>query len=117
MYAKLLHELAHAAMAELGLRLPYGNDDDCFSSPATHALTGEVVDTIERHFFGSVTDPFGHYIDDENSIYVIEHVILRERRNKQAITSAYLRRFMELNLAQVTSMPIPDTENLSLSLS
>ncbi|CAF1642816.1 unnamed protein product, partial [Adineta ricciae] len=92
-YAKLLHEIAHACLAEMGRQMPFGDYDERFSSPATHALTGEVGDSIERHFFGSVVDAVGDYSGVEKNVFKINHVILRERRNKQEITTDYLLYF------------------------
>ncbi|CAF1626158.1 unnamed protein product [Adineta ricciae] len=78
-YTKILHELAHACLAELGRSLPVEDEDEQFSSPATHGLTGEAGNSIERHFFGSVVDAIGHFTDNAQSIYLIDHIILRER--------------------------------------
>lgn len=115
-YAKLLHEVAHASLAELGRKLPSGDYDDRFSSPATHAMTGEAGDAIERHFFGSVTDARGHYTNEEESIYKIEHVVLRERRSKQRVTDEYLRNFIGMNLFLLESIPLVETEKLDIPL-
>jgi hypothetical protein len=115
-YAKLLHELAHASLAELGRKLPDGDYDARFSSPATHAMTGEAGDSIERHFFGSLVDARGRYINKEKSIYNIESIILRERRNKQIITNTYLREFVHFNFVTITSIPLADTNTPSVSL-
>jgi hypothetical protein len=111
-YVKLLHEIAHACLSQLGRQLVVGDFDDRFTSPATHALTGNVGNAIERHFFGSIVDISGRYIDDDKSIYKIDHLILTERVNKKLITSAYLREFMDLNLAKVISISLVKTKIL-----
>lgn len=111
-YAKLLHELAHACLAQMGRQLPDGNDDDRFSSPATHAITGEAGDAIERHFFGSVIDAIGNYVDHEKNVFKIDYLILRERRNKQVITDDFLCYFNGLNLTIVKNIPTITTRNL-----
>ena len=85
-FAKLLHELAHACIAELGRRLPiddYPDPDDRFESPTTHGLAGEAGDAIERHFFGSVVDAIGHYTEQHPPGYCIDQVLLRERQKKK----------------------------------
>ena len=115
LYAKLLHELAHASMAELGRKLPSGDFDDRFSSPATHAMTGEAGNSIERHFFGSVVDAHGRYTDTVKSMYSIEHVILREKQSKSKLTDAYLRQFIRINFATIESIPQAQTEELRLT--
>lgn len=110
-FAKLLHELAHASFAELGRRLPSGDYSERFSSPATHAMTGEAGNAVERHFFGSVVDGIGRYVDADKSIYKLDHVILRERRSKQFITTAYFHEFLQLKLETIESIPLPSTCN------
>ena len=75
-------------------------------------MTGEAGDAIERHFFGSVTDARGQYTNEEESLYKIEHVVLRERRLKQRVTDVFLRKFIDMNLFTIESMPLADTESL-----
>ena len=99
-------------MAELGRQLPSGDYDTRFSTPATHAMTGEAGDAIERHFFGSVIDAHGQYVNTDKSMYRIEQVILREKRLKQKLTNAYLRQFIRMNFSTIESIPQADTENL-----
>nr|ADD91462.1 hypothetical protein [Adineta vaga] len=111
-YAKLLHEVAHACLAEMGRQMPHGDYDERFSSPATHALAGEAGDSIERHFFGSVVDVVGDYTNTEKNIFKIDHVILREKRSKQVVTNDYLLSFNKLNLALIKSIPTIVTKNL-----
>ena len=93
-FAKLLHGLAHACLAELGRRLPMDDNpdpDDRFASPATHGLTGEAGNAIERHFFGSVIDAVGHYTEQHPPVYCIDQVLLQERQKKKTLTAGYLR--------------------------
>ena len=49
-YARMIHEIAHACLAEMGRQLPSGDDEERFSSPVTHGLTGEAGEALERHF-------------------------------------------------------------------
>jgi len=116
-YGKLLHGIAHASLAELGRRMTTGDYDDRFSSPATHALTGEAGNAIERHFFGSVIEGCGHYLDDNENIYMLDNICLCEKRNKKFITKNYLRQFVRLKFAKLTSIPMIETENLPMELS
>ena len=94
-----------------------GDYDDRFSSPATHALTGEAGNAIERHFFGSVIEGCGHYLDDNENIYMLDNICLSEKRNKKFITKNYLRQFVRLKFAKLTSIPMIETENLPMELS
>ncbi|CAF1113386.1 unnamed protein product [Adineta ricciae] len=101
-----------------------------------HGLTGEAGNSIERHFFGSVADAIGHFTDNTQSIYLIDHIILRERQKKDihpsyygtvgsdrlvagmidlGIKENYFRMFYALDFRIITCIPIPDTETRTVT--
>lgn len=110
-YSKILHELAHACIAELGRTMPSEEDDQRFTTPTTHALTDEAGNAIERHFFGSVIDAIGHYTDSTRTSYEIDHLIMSEKQINPFIKTDYLRRFFGLNFYVIDTIPQPETED------
>lgn len=111
----MLHELAHDSLTELGRRLRSGIDEERFSSPAMHTMTGEAGDTIERHFFGSAVDAIGCYVDNSQTIFKIDHVVLRERRDKPLIRTTYFQGFLQIDFLTIQAIQKPDTCYLSMS--
>lgn len=112
-YAKLFHEVAHACLVEMDRRSPDIDDDERFSSPATFALTGEVWNEIERHFFGSVVDAVGDHISREKNIFPINRVILREMKTPCVVTHDHMHAFIKLNLPALQSILTVTTRNHS----
>jgi hypothetical protein len=61
-------------------------------------MTGEAGDVMEHYFFGSVIDGIDQHVNKNKTIYKIDYVILRERRNRQMIKNCYFHQFLHLNL-------------------
>jgi len=113
-FVKLLHELAHASIfkcARLMLQtrgsISTTNKNELFNTPATHALSGEAGNAIERFLFCSVIDTVG--IQEEkpdDGLYIIKQVLMREQRPRGIIDGSWLWQFVNLDLTTLNKIPM-----------
>lgn len=116
-FAKSLHEIGHACIFRSGrlmmsTRRQLNKNHECFSTPATHALSAEAGNAIERFLFGSVIGIIGKKVAD---LYFIKELLLREQKPNGFIDSSWLTTFVNLNLTTLTVIPaiiyVPLTNN------
>ncbi|CAF1563579.1 unnamed protein product [Rotaria sordida] len=107
-FAKTLHEIAHACIFRSGrlmmsTRRQLNKKHECFNTPATHALSAEAGNAIERFLFGSVIGTLGKKSAD---LYIIKQLLLREQKPNGIIDASWLTRFVNSNLTNLNDFPL-----------
>ncbi|CAF1360740.1 unnamed protein product, partial [Didymodactylos carnosus] len=106
-FAKTLHELGHASIYRSGrlmlsTSLHVNKANVCSHTPATHALSGEAGNAVERFLFGSVIGTLGKTNGD---LYIIKEILLQEQKPNGVIDSSWLQRFIALDLTNLNEIP------------
>ncbi|CAF3306342.1 unnamed protein product [Rotaria sp. Silwood2] len=108
LFAKTLHELGHASIFKSGRlmrsnRLHMNKRNELFSTPATHALSAEVGNAIERFLFGSIIGTVGR---QDGNLFIIKEILLQEQKPSGIIDSSWLKAFTDLDLTSLNAIPL-----------
>ncbi|CAF2921092.1 unnamed protein product [Rotaria sp. Silwood2] len=108
LFIKTLHELAHACLFDACRRFMVNEKDETikFNTPATHALTAESGNAIERYLCGSIVDATGYMITENNTdIYVVSEIYLLETKPSRVIRNESINLFFKSDIRTVERIP------------